>query len=55
MLGWKPFIPLIDNKLKNESFLTDIMSIMDKTYKILILYAYFVYTLCDLIQMNANK
>ena len=55
MLGWKPFIPLIDNKLKNESFLTDTMSIMDKTYKILILYAYFVYTLYDLIQMNANK
>ena len=39
------FIPLIDNKLNNESFLTDLMSKMDKTYKMLILYVYFVYTL----------
>jgi hypothetical protein len=39
------FIPLIDNKLNNESFLTDLMSKMDKAYKMLILYVYFVYTL----------
>jgi hypothetical protein len=38
-------IPLIDNKLNNESFLTDLMSKMDKAYKMLILYVYFVYTL----------
>lgn len=39
------FISLIDNKLNNESFLTDLMPKMDKAYKMLILYVYFVYTL----------